>query len=142
MAMWLSSVVTAHPACILVIPCLAAQEVWGQEQGGSVTPLFVHIREVFYQYLFQVLSRQVDLSTFYKLNNFLLKDLILKNIFERENNPNKNIKNYTVSNPNLKFLESNLSAKVIWSRGKRSGTIVVFILINIDSQEYLIIKTP
>lgn len=34
MAMWLSSVVTAHPACIMVIPCLAAQEVWGQEQGG------------------------------------------------------------------------------------------------------------
>ena len=38
----------------------------------------------FYECLFQILSRQVDLSTFYKLNSFLLSDFDLKNIFERK----------------------------------------------------------
>ena len=28
MQMWVTSVVTAHPSCLLVIPCLAVQEVF------------------------------------------------------------------------------------------------------------------
>ena len=55
--------------------------VLGTGAGRVSTPLCVH---TCYEYLFQILSRQVDLSTFYKLNSFLLSDFDLKNIFERK----------------------------------------------------------
>ena len=80
----------------------------GTGAGRVSTPLCVH---TFYEYLFQILSRQVDLSTFYKLNSFLWRDFDLKIYLREKITPIRisKIKLTVVSNANLKFLESNLS---------------------------------